>query len=496
MPGCFALTLHTHLPYLLRNGDWPCGEEWILEAWAECYMPLARLLTDLARGEATGRLAMTLTPVLASQLADDHLRRRLAAYLANKVRQCCEEAAKPRSPGDAWKSRVATFCEEGFSSLLGSLAPGGEPSFSDAVIRARRAGALEVLASAATHAHLPLLPSQASRRAQVELGLAEYRRLFEGHPAGFFLPECAYRKGLGIARMLEECGIRYTILNFSALAGGESPECAYRLADTAVAVLAIHPLPNRDVWCEDGLPSHGAYRDRSKRDIEGHGLQYWRVTDRLAPIESKLPYEPEAAMEQVELDAAAFVSSLAAELRRAAGSVERPLIHACFDTELFGHWWFEGVHWLRRVLQLAEAHPDIALVTPSGFLDDKAAGALPSLDPGETSWGVGYDFRTWEADATSDMRRELARCEERLRAAATGPLDPLQRRSLEQAGVELLLLQSSDWPFMVMRDQAGGYARERFAAHLARFERLLEMAAGAPDEAELSSIERTDRLFR
>ena len=52
--------------------------------------------------------------------------------------------------------------------------------------------------------------------------------------------------------------------------------------------------------------------------------------------------------------------------------------------------------------------------------------------------------------------------------AAEGDL----RRFLNQAARELLLLESSDWPFLMSTGQAKDYAIGRFQQHLARFNHL------------------------
>ncbi len=39
--GSFCLVLHGHLPYVLRHGTWPHGEDWLYEAAAETYLQLA-----------------------------------------------------------------------------------------------------------------------------------------------------------------------------------------------------------------------------------------------------------------------------------------------------------------------------------------------------------------------------------------------------------------------------------------------------------------------
>ena len=47
--------------------------------------------------------------------------------------------------------------------------------------------------------------------------------------------------------------------------------------------------------------------------------------------------------------------------------------------------------------------------------------------------------------------------------------------TLAQAARELLLLESSDWPFLVTTGQAGEYATRRFKAHAKRFDRLTNL---------------------
>jgi 1,4-alpha-glucan branching enzyme len=47
---------------------------------------------------------------------------------------------------------------------------------------------------------------------------------------------------------------------------------------------------------------------------------------------------------------------------------------------------------------------------------------------------------------------------------------------LSQAARELVLLQSSDWPFLLTTGQAPEYAKERFREHAERFDRLATSA--------------------
>ncbi len=73
-----------------------------------------------------------------------------------------------------------------------------------------------------------------------------------------------------------------------------------------------------------------------------------------------------------------------------------------------------------------------------------------------------------------------------------GPLG----QAMRQAARELLLLQSSDWPFLVTTGQAKQYAIERFKSHHQRFQQLVGMVlSGDVDKQRLHEIEDTDNCF-
>ena len=114
------------------------------------------------------------------------------------------------------------------------------------------------------------------------------------------------------------------------------------------------------------------------------------------------------------------------------------------DTELFGHWWYEGVAWLGAVLDEADRQ-GLALTTLDDALErHEPVPAPPEL--GVTSWGEGGDLRTWSAPAVGDLAWSARTAE--LRALALG------RRPGDRALRELLALQSSDWAFLATRELA------------------------------------------
>ena len=76
------------------------------------------------------------------------------------------------------------------------------------------------------------------------------------------------------------------------------------------------------------------------------------------------------------------------------------------------------------------------------------------------------------------------------------PEDGLLLRALNQLARENLLLQSSDWPFLITTWQAKDYATDRFNEHVDRFSLIADMIeAGAIDEGKLAEIESIDNCF-
>jgi 1,4-alpha-glucan branching enzyme len=84
------------------------------------------------------------------------------------------------------------------------------------------------------------------------------------------------------------------------------------------------------------------------------------------------------------------------------------------------------------------------------------------------------------------------------RLGSEARVDAFRERASRQASRELLLAQSSDWPFLVTTGQAADYAVERFRAHAQRFRRAVALARTGDayeDEVELRSLERADNPF-
>ena len=78
----------------------------------------------------------------------------------------------------------------------------------------------------------------------------------------------------------------------------------------------------------------------------------------------------------------------------ASGSPAAGSASCAFDTELFGHWWYEGVAWLGAVI--AAAAQGLPLTTLDDALERHPRPRAGRCRP-RRSWGEGGDLRTWSA---------------------------------------------------------------------------------------------------
>ncbi|MBC7315165.1 MAG: DUF1957 domain-containing protein [Chloroflexi bacterium] len=206
------------------------------------------------------------------------------------------------------------------------------------------------------------------------------------------------------------------------------------------------------------------------------GLQYWRVTGPNVDLGQKDLYHPDWAAAKVRQHAAHFaglVRNLLREYHERTG--EYGLISSNYDTELFGHWWFEGISWIREMLTALAHDEAVDLTTVSEYLGVHPPRETIALAEG--SWGAGGTHWTWDNDDTHWMWPLIHEAERRMESlVARYPRpEPEAEAALNQAARELLLLEASDWPFLVTTGQAREYATERFRTHLDRFQRLASL---------------------
>ncbi|NJL30787.1 MAG: DUF1957 domain-containing protein [Phycisphaerales bacterium] len=229
-------------------------------------------------------------------------------------------------------------------------------------------------------------------------------------------------------------------------------------------------------------------------------MRYWKITGKGTDLGEKHLYYPENIKGKLHEHAQHFCNQVKARLwehKQATG--RHGVVVACFDAELFGHWWFEGPRFIRDVMLNMNADPDIDVCTSEEFITAHPSDKVVSISEG--SWGDGGDHRVWLNDVTKWMWEVEYRAEAHFGKLTFSlpwrePANTEIRDLLERAGRELLLLQASDWPFVITRGQAIDYGIKRFTLHVGRFENLCDMAEKVARGEKLTDLENGKSRMR
>lgn len=533
--GSFVLMLHSHLPFYRKAGMWPFGEENLYECMGETYLPLLNALNELADEGIKANITVGITPILAEQLADPHLQQGFITYVEKRLEMIAKDLAMyPNStlPNAEHLLHLARYYNDHFEKLLKDFIYRYQKDLLGGFKALQDKGCIEITTSAATHGFLPLLENDEAIQNQVKNGVEAYKRHFGRAPKGIWLPECAYRPSNperpGIDAFLYENGLEYFFTEFTAIQGsqgaasrrdfgayrniqnipsdslervgetGMTTDEAYWLKDYPVAVMGRNEKASFQVWsAAHGYPGDGLYREFHKQDSQS-GMHYWRITSKESDFFDKWLYDPASAFKKAEEHAGHYawlIDQLMQE--RYADTGKEALFMVSFDTELFGHWWFEGVHWLKCVIRNLNQNPAIAVQTSSAYLAAHPPRNVIALP--ESTWGMGGHYWVWRNPATDWMWPIIHQCENRTKTLVNqfaNESNPVKVRILNQMVRELLLLESSDWPFLVTTVQAKDYAIQRFNEHVENFTDLAMMLEkDTIDKGRLEFLEELNNCF-
>ncbi|CAM3756677.1 glycoside hydrolase family 57 protein [Smaragdicoccus niigatensis] len=470
MPGMFCLVLHSHLPWLANHGRWPVGEEWLYQSWAASYLPVVDVLRRLGEKGHENLLSLGITPVLAAQLDDPHCLEGLHHWLGNWQLRAHEAALRPggRDLGAREHANSAWALQQ-FETLWRH---GASPLFRELI----EANTIEVLGGPLAHPFQPLLDPRLRAFSLAE-GLTDAKTRWGRRPRGIWAPECGFTPSMEHGYDL--AGVKHFMVDGPALHGDTTLGRPVGEADV-VAFGRDLPVSYR-VWSpKSGYPGHAAYRDFHTFD-HATGLKAYRVTSRKST--EKAPYDPHLAAAAVKQHVDDFVHTVVRRLSSESERIGRPaLAVAAFDTELFGHWWYEGPAWLEQVLQaLPEAGVRVGTLTQA-----RAEGFVgQSVHISDSSWGSGKDWRVWAGDQVADLVQLNAEVVETALAALDKNPSELRNRTNDQLIREALMAVSSDWAFMVSKDSAAGYARDRAHRHAHATREIAEaMTSGQFAKAE------------
>ena len=362
-----------------------------------------RVLRTLAAEDRRDLVTLGMTPVVTAQLDDPYCLTGMHHWLANWQLRA-REAAPRSGTGDgtgysspeamrAFGIREYDEADRALEDFASPWRHGGSPLLRSADRRghhrtARRPAGAPVPAAAQP----PAARVRAARGPRRRAGRASLtpRR-------GIWAPECAYAPGMedGYAA----AGVSHFMVDGPSLHGDTA--LGRPVGDSDVVAFGRDLQVSYRVWSpKSGYPGHAAYRDFHTYD-HLTGLKPARVTGRNVPSEEKAPYDPERADAAVDSHVADFVEVVRERLLAESERIGRPAhVVAAFDTELFGHWWYEGPVWLERVLRaLPEA--GVRVGTLSDAIADGFVGAPVELPP--SSWGSGKDWQVWSGEQVADL---------------------------------------------------------------------------------------------
>ncbi len=534
--GAFTFVLHSHLPYARLAGRWPHGEEWLHEAAAETYIPLLDALFRLLEEGIRTQLTINLSPVLLEQLADHTVQEHFRKFLQDRIKAIQLDVDRFEKSGQSDFLALARLYLDEYLQVQRSFDERYGGDLINAFRQLQHEGIIEITTCAATHGFLPLLARDESIELQLKTAVEAYQRHFDRLPSSIWLPECAYRPatvtqhgtkrdglesflgkyGLNLffaeSKMVQEAPLirsetspkgrsllQRTIqwINSWLGRGKRSTFQPYYVGSSKVAVLARNQKVSLQVWSADwGFPGDFAYREFHKRDGNS-GMRYWRITGSGTDLGAKERYDPRLALQRVQEHVDHFHNLVLGELERyRKRSGEPGIIAANFDTELFGHWWYEGTDWLEAVLRKFAESDSIQLLAAGQYVGQHTPQQALDLQAG--SWGAGGDYSVWDNDKTHWMWPIIHDAEARMVDVVRkhSSVHGLKREIIDQAARELLLLQSSDWPFLVTTGQADRYAVRRFLQHVERFNQLIrELDQVHLDRNLLDEIWQTDKIF-
>lgn len=514
--GYVSIILHAHLPYVRHpEYEYYLEEKWLFEAISESYIPLLTAFDSLSSEGLDFRVTMSITPTLMTMLTDPLLQGRYIAYVEKLIELSSKEVERTRDQPEF--NRLALMYHAKYINDLYIFREKYSCNLLHGFRSLQASGRLEIIASAATHGFLPLLTiPEEGLKAQISIGVKSYEKYFGQSPRGMWLPECGYTPVLEEA--LKENGLEYFIMeSHGVLFATPRPvfgTFAPIVTPNGIVAFGRDMESSKQVWSsKEGYPGDFDYREYYRDigyDLEyeyikdyisadgrriNTGIKYYRITGK---TEEKQPYDPDRAKEKADIHAGNFLFNREKQIEYLSGQMDSPPIVVCpYDAELFGHWWYEGPHWLYSFIKKVSTQENtFKLITPTEYITENPIMQVASPCP--STWGYkGYN-EMWLNNANDWIYKYLHKSAEKMVELAnenrfsTG----LKKEALNQAARELLLAQSSDWAFIMKTGTMTQYAEQRTKDHISRFNRLYhDIKENSIDEEWLKKIRHMDDIF-
>jgi 1,4-alpha-glucan branching enzyme len=542
MPGdpVISVVLEAHEPFFCKTvsacsachtntANPACGlgssleEARFFESLSETYLPLLEMLERLDRDRLPFRLGVSVSPVLCHHLEDRGLMERYLEYTGRQIEFGRDEIRRHGKKGRL-KKLAQYYCDRIIERRF-NFSERYDGDILKVLNTFQRKGKIEILAAPATRAFLPFyVPYPEAVQAQIEVALSSYHRCFGKSPQGFFLGETGWTGEL--EKPLRAYGLGYTIVEAHGLLYGNPParKGSFYPVRTPRGVFVL----GRDYYSGEELrelSGNPLYRD-NRRD-SGYDLPAASVAPFLGPGGARGPtgykyyargtgssaagtsavsaastralYNPAAALDQAARSAEIFLRRRVERLNSAAALMDGPPLSLCvFRAGDLGRSWYEGFDFLEQFFRQGARPGGPRFMTPSEYLYRQQVTDFQTALPAYTTGGFNGYGETW-LDVSNDwMYRHVFRALERMiELAERFPDDTgLKERALNQAAREILLVQSSDWPGMLYRQESSALAASGIEDALRNFTTIYEALGSNYISTEwLTMLERRHNIF-
>ena len=480
--------------------------ELLFSAISNTYLPLLNMFANLEAEGIPFKVNMVVTPTLATMLADPVIQQQYIEW-ENKLISL-GQAELGRYQKDSVQYKLA---ERYLNNEIKNLKDFQETFNQDILSKISYyadKGCIELMATAATCAFFPhYMDIPEALQAQIETGLQVHKKYFGLAPEGFWIPYMSYAPG--IEHLIRPYGFSYSILDtHGILFATPKPEAGIFAPVRCRNSLAFFGRTNEDLNLFRGKK---IYRNQDRdlgfeaeRDYLENALgktvsrfstcyRYWSGN-----TSDDAWYDIDAAMEQAEADADAFIAEKKEKLcaaEKACGDRTLSMV-SCFDINIFGTLWYEGIYFLEKVFRKLAEQDDITLSTCSELVDKQTNLQRVAPFPCATN-GAGYGEDLIDI-SNAWMLRYVRKAADRMVDLTSRFTDDtgLKARTLNLAAKEVLLAMSGDWPRMLHDGEMPDYAEERFKESISAFTTVYDSLGSNSISTEwLTRIEKEHTLF-
>lgn len=494
----------------------------LFDAITHTFIPLLKSMALLKKDEVQFKFALVLTPILCDLLSDKEVQSRYVASLCEKIKLGEKELERLSGRGEVRNIELALniyknaqeFYEGINRDILGEF------------YRESMEGNIELLATCATNVFLPLfsdIPSTA--RAQINYGLASYRKFFKKRPDGFWIPNACYHEGL--EDILRANNVTYTALDAKSFFLSKSHVkrgIFYpAMTENCVVCFPLDTISHEELFgaasysrnkvylntvADEGLIKPSAdIKDYIKEGTPRHelGYKYYNNTLNLETLENldKAIYNIDEARAQCSIDASKFLTTKFEHLQKAQNLIDDTgflSLTVAIDLDKLRCEWREGTYWLECLFRESQKQrtegKGMIFSFPRAVLENNYNMQCIKPYPACQSYdGLGDTLIT---DKNNYMIPYLRKASRRMRDIAklfpgeTG----LRQRLLNLAAKELLIAQDCTWAQNIENDIDADYAKKRFKDSINDFTTVFNsLGSNELSTQWLTDLENKHKLF-